>query len=150
MPCSWRRAIASRASWNTLGQGVIYRWDFEKAGEHRVIDVPGQLCVNEIEFGIEMALADRGITYCPEERIRPHVEAGRLQVVLADWASIEPSYYIYYPRQRQIPRAYGSSSTCCVSSRPPGRSCLCELGLRLLQVGGMVRHFDCATRVRSR
>ncbi|MBF8789047.1 LysR family transcriptional regulator [Pseudomonas asiatica] len=85
------------------GQGVIYRWDFEKGGEHRVIDVPGQLCVNETEFGIEMALADRGITYCPEERIRPHVEAGRLQVVLADWAPIEPPYYIYYPGRRQMP-----------------------------------------------
>ncbi|MDR0207683.1 MAG: hypothetical protein LBJ33_00825 [Pseudomonas putida] len=43
------------------GLGVIYRWDFEKAGEHRAVDVPGQLCVNETEFGIQMALADRGI-----------------------------------------------------------------------------------------
>lgn len=85
------------------GQGVIYRWDFEREGEHRVIEVPGQLCVNETEFGIEMALADRGITYCPEERIRSHLDAGRLQVVLPDWAPVEPAYYLYYPGRNQMP-----------------------------------------------
>ncbi|SPO55724.1 putative transcriptional regulator [Pseudomonas sp. JV551A1] len=85
------------------GQGTIYRWDFEKEGDHRVIDVPGQLCVNETEFGIQMALADRGITYCPEERIRAYLDTGRLQVVLSDWAPIEPPYYLYYPGRRQMP-----------------------------------------------
>lgn len=85
------------------GQGVIYRWDFEREGEHRVIEVPGQLCVNETEFGIEMALADRGITYCPEERIRSHLDTGRLQVVLPDWAPVEPAYYLYYPGRNQMP-----------------------------------------------
>lgn len=85
------------------GQGVIYRWGFEKAGEHRAVDVPGQLCVNETEFGIQMALADRGITYCPEERIRQYLDAGRLQVVLPDWAPMEPAYYMYYPGRRQMP-----------------------------------------------
>lgn len=85
------------------GQGVIYRWDFEKGGDQRVIDVPGQLCVNETEFGIQMALADRGITYCPEERIRAHLDAGRLQVVLPDWSPLEPPYYLYYPGRRQMP-----------------------------------------------
>jgi len=85
------------------GQGVIYRWDFEKDGEHQAVDVPGKLCVNETEFGIAMALADQGITYCPEERIRAHLDAGRLQVVLPDWAPIEPPYYLYYPGRRQMP-----------------------------------------------
>ncbi|WP_151883870.1 LysR family transcriptional regulator [Pseudomonas putida] len=85
------------------GQGVIYRWDFERDGDHRVIDVPGQLCVNETEFGIVMALADRGITYCPEDRIRPHLEAGRLQIVLPEWSPVEPPFYLYYPGRRQMP-----------------------------------------------
>lgn len=85
------------------GQGVIYRWDFEKGGEHRTVEVPGQLCVNETEFGIQMALADRGITYCLEERIADELRRGLLQVVLPDWAPIEPPFYIYYPGRRQMP-----------------------------------------------
>ena len=86
-----------------MGNGVIYRWDFERDGEHRAIDVPGQLCVNETTFGIAMALADRGITYCLEERVRAHLDNGQLQVVLPDWAPVEPAMYIYYPGRRQMP-----------------------------------------------
>ena len=85
------------------GNGVIYRWDFEKEGDHQTIDVPGQLCVNETTFGIEMALADRGITYCLEERVSGHLARGELQIVLPDWAPIEPAFYIYYPGRRQMP-----------------------------------------------
>lgn len=85
------------------GNGVIYRWDFEKDGERRAIDVPGQLCVNETTFGIEMALADRGITYCLEARVRSHLARGELQIVLPDWAPEEPAFYLYYPGRRQMP-----------------------------------------------
>lgn len=86
-----------------MGSGLIYRWDFEKDGDHRVVEVSGQLCVNETEFGIEMALADRGITYCPEDRIRKHLERGELQIVLPDWSPIEPAFHMYYPGRRQMP-----------------------------------------------
>lgn len=86
-----------------MGNGVVYRWDFEKEGEHRCIDVPGQLCVNETTFGIEMALADQGIMYCLEGRVKKHLERGELQIVLADWAPVEPAFHIYYPGRRQMP-----------------------------------------------
>lgn len=85
------------------GNGVIYRWDFEKDGDHRVIDAPGQLCANETTFGIEMALAHCGTTYCLEHRVRDHLERGELQVVLPDWAPIEPAFHIYYLGRRQMP-----------------------------------------------
>ncbi|GAB7530220.1 LysR family transcriptional regulator [Pseudomonas sp. 3A(2025)] len=85
------------------GYGLIYRWDFEKAGEHRAIEVPGQLCVNETQLGIEMALAGRGITYCLEARISDYLQRGQLQVVLPDWAPTEPPFLLYYPGRRQMP-----------------------------------------------
>lgn len=85
------------------GNGVIYCWDFEKDGDHQIIDVPGQLCVNETTFGIEMAMADRGITYCLEERVRAHLARGELQIVLPDWCPVEPAFYLYYPGRRQMP-----------------------------------------------
>lgn len=85
------------------GNGTVYRWDFEKDGDHQCIDVPGQLCVNETTFGIEMALADCGITYCLEDRVKAYLDRGELQVVLPDWAPMEPAFHIYYPGRRQMP-----------------------------------------------
>ncbi|PPC73924.1 LysR family transcriptional regulator [Pokkaliibacter plantistimulans] len=85
------------------GAGVIYRWEFSRAGEHRVVDVSGQLCVNETTLGIEMALAGRGIIYCLEERICSELERGELQIVLPDWSPTEPPLYIYYPGRKQMP-----------------------------------------------
>lgn len=85
------------------GQGVLYRWEFEKAGDYRAIDVPGQLCVTETTFGIEMALAGCGITYCLEHRVAQHLQRGDLRMVLPDWAPTEPPFHIYYPGRRQMP-----------------------------------------------
>lgn len=85
------------------GSGTIYRWDFEKDGDHRVVEVPGQLCVNESALGIDMALAGQGIMYCLEERITAHVKRGELQYVLPDWTPMEAPFHLYYPGHRQMP-----------------------------------------------
>lgn len=85
------------------GAGTVYRWDFEKDGEHRAVEVPGQLCVNETTLGLDMALAGHGIMYCLDERVRDHVRRGELQYVLIDWAPMEPPFHLYYPGHRQMP-----------------------------------------------
>lgn len=86
------------------GQGVIYRWDFEKGDEHRSIEVPGQVCVNETTLGVELALKDVGITYCLEERVAEYIKSGELHIVLPDWSPIEPAMHLYYPGHRQVPQ----------------------------------------------
>lgn len=85
------------------GAGVIYRWDFRKDDQHRVVDVPGRLCVNETTLAIDMALAGRGIAYCLEARVMHWLERGELQRVLPHWAPLEPAFHIYYPGRRQMP-----------------------------------------------
>ncbi|WMY09592.1 LysR family transcriptional regulator [Paraburkholderia phenoliruptrix] len=85
------------------GQGVIYRWEFRKGGDYRVVEVPGKLCVNETTLGIELALAGAGVTYCLEHRVSEYLRRGDLQLVLPDWAPIEPSFHLYYPSRRQMP-----------------------------------------------
>ena len=52
------------------GQGVIYKWEFRKGEDYRVVDVRGQLCVSETALAIEMALAGVGIAYRLEDRVR--------------------------------------------------------------------------------
>lgn len=85
------------------GQGIVYKWEFEKEGEQRIVDVPGQVCVNDTHLVLELALAGVGIGYCLEARAEKYLESGALKVVLADWAPTEPPMYIYYPGHRQIP-----------------------------------------------
>lgn len=85
------------------GKGIIYRWDFDKDGDHRIIDVPGQVCVNDTALVLDLARAGVGIGYCLEERAAPFLESGELRVVLPDWAPVEPPMYLYYPGHRQVP-----------------------------------------------
>jgi DNA-binding transcriptional LysR family regulator len=85
------------------GQGKIYRWDFEKEGDHRVIDAPGQVCVNDTNLVLELALAGSGVGYCLESRAAEFLASGQLREVLPDWAPTEPPMYLYYPKQRSVP-----------------------------------------------
>lgn len=85
------------------GQGVIYRWDFEKDGDHRVIDVPGQVCVNDTNLVLDFARAGVGIGYCLETRAAQYLQTGELRQVLPDWAPTEQPMYLYYPGHRRIP-----------------------------------------------
>lgn len=86
------------------GQGVIYKWEFRKGEDYRVVDVRGQLCVSETALAIEMALAGAGIAYCLEDRVRDDIREGRLRVVLPEWAPLEEPMYLYYPGHRQVPQ----------------------------------------------
>ena len=82
------------------GAGTIYKWEFRKDNEYREIDVPGQVCVGDTITGIDLALGDVGITYCPEKRVEKYIKNGELSVVLPDWSPVEPAMYLYYPRNR--------------------------------------------------
>lgn len=86
------------------GQGTIYKWEFRKGEEERVIDVPGRVCVSETALAIELALAGAGIAYCLEDRVRDHIRDGSLRIVLPEWAPIEEPMYLYYPGHRQVPQ----------------------------------------------
>nr|WP_318382397.1 LysR family transcriptional regulator [uncultured Enterobacter sp.] len=86
------------------GQGTVYKWEFQKGDEKRAIDVPGQLCVNETTLAVELAMADVGITYCLERRVRDALRDGKLQVVLPDWSPVEPAMHLYYPGHRSVPQ----------------------------------------------
>lgn len=86
------------------GQGTVYKWEFRKEDEYYAIDVPGQVCVGDTVMGIELALADVGITYCPEKRVAQYLRSGELRVVLAEWSPVEPAMYLYYPGYRTFPQ----------------------------------------------
>ncbi|TPQ40957.1 LysR substrate-binding domain-containing protein [Cupriavidus pinatubonensis] len=95
--------VAHRCVSIRLGDDRIYRWEFEKGDEKLAITVPRMVIVDHAETGLVGILGGTGLMYLPEPLIRKHVEAGRLRIVLKDWAPIEPGFHIYYSSRRQMP-----------------------------------------------
>jgi len=86
------------------GQGIIRKWHFSKDGERRIIDVPGQICVNDATLAIALALAGTGIAWCLEQQVSQHLAEGSLRTVLSDWSPVQPALHLYYPKNRAMPQ----------------------------------------------
>jgi DNA-binding transcriptional LysR family regulator len=87
-------------------RGGIYAWEFEKDGREVNVRVEGQLVFNNLTLRVEAALAGLGLAYLPEDRVQPHIAAGRLIQVLADWCQPFSGYHLYYPSRRQHTAAF--------------------------------------------
>ncbi|MBA7933787.1 LysR family transcriptional regulator [Klebsiella sp. RHBSTW-00215] len=88
---------------NRLGNNRIYKWEFERGEEQLTIKVPPLLTVDQAETGVVAILQGFGLMYLPEPLISQHVSEGRLRLVLTDWASSGPGFYIYYSSRHQLP-----------------------------------------------
>ena len=87
-------------------RGGIYAWEFEKDNREVNVRVEGQLVFNNLTLRVEAALAGLGLAYLPEDRVQPHIAAGRLIQVLADWCQPFSGYHLYYPSRRQHTAAF--------------------------------------------
>jgi DNA-binding transcriptional LysR family regulator len=90
-------------NWRWNSDGSLYRWEFETEGEAFEVAVEGPLIINDSELFLRGALDGVGIAYMFDEHVRPWIEAGRLQRVLAEWAPRFPGFHLYYPSRRQVP-----------------------------------------------
>jgi DNA-binding transcriptional LysR family regulator len=86
--------------------GGVYAWEFEKGTREINVRVEGQLTVNDIAVIRNAALHGLGIAFMPEDVAQPHLNAGDLVRVLADWTPPFPGYYLYYPSRRQQSPAF--------------------------------------------
>lgn len=88
---------------NRLGDDRIYRWEFERGSEKLSVTVPSSVTVDQADTGLIAVLGGVGLMYFPEPLVAPHVKAGLLRLVLADWAPSGPGFHIYYSSRRQMP-----------------------------------------------
>lgn len=86
--------------------GGLYAWEFEKDGRELDVRVNGQLTCNSIMTVLNAAVDGQGLAFVPEDLARPHVEAGRLRVVLEDWCPTIQGYHLYYPNRRHASPAF--------------------------------------------
>jgi DNA-binding transcriptional LysR family regulator len=87
------------------GSAGPYRWEFEKHGEARVVDVSGPLVVDDADLMIRAAVDGLGLTFSFEEYVAPQLASGALVRVLEDWCPPFAGYFLYYPSRRQQPAA---------------------------------------------
>ncbi|MCC2612165.1 LysR family transcriptional regulator [Neorhizobium sp. Rsf11] len=86
-----------------LPSGKRYRWEFSKRGAEVVIDVPGNLTLDDNDLLVQAAADGRGIAYVPEYFARPFLASGQLVTVLDEWCPPTPGLALYYPRSRHVP-----------------------------------------------
>ena len=86
-----------------MPSGKLYRWEFEKHGQELSVDVPGRLILDHIGLMTEAAAKGMGIAYVPDRTAQPHLDSGRLVVLLSDWCPEIPGLFLYYPGNRHVP-----------------------------------------------
>ena len=86
-----------------VGSGKVYDWEFEREGLKVDVPVFGGVILDETRIALALASQGGGLIYAAEPILAPYIEAGTLQVVLEDWASVSPGFHIYYSSYRQQP-----------------------------------------------
>jgi len=87
------------------GSAGVYRWEFDKGKQSLTVAVTGPLIVDDLEMMVRAAIDGVGLAFMSEERAAPHLASGELVRVLEDWCPPFPGFFLYYPRQRQLPAA---------------------------------------------
>jgi DNA-binding transcriptional LysR family regulator len=91
-----------------LTYGGLYAWEFERDGQKLNVRVDGQLTFNSSVPILAAALAGHGLACIPEDMAQPHIDAGRLRRVLAEWCVPFTGYHLYYASRRQASPAFSA------------------------------------------
>lgn len=89
-------------NYRMTGAGTLYAWEFEKDGQALDVRVSGPLTFNEPNLMLDAALDGLGVGYLLNHEVTPHLSAGRLVRLLADWTPPFPGFHLYYPSRRQL------------------------------------------------
>ena len=82
---------------------LLQRWQLmTKHGKTFTVPISSMLCSNNGDVLKAAALAGRGITELPTFLVGPDIKAGRLKVVLADYAPAELGIYALYAPNRYL------------------------------------------------
>lgn len=83
--------------------GGLMTWDFKRRGRAVSVHVPSRLVFSAGDMTVLAAVAGHGLAWAPDDMVAPHLAAGRLVQVLADWTITYPGYHLYYATRRASP-----------------------------------------------
>ncbi|WP_310300961.1 LysR family transcriptional regulator [Rhizobium sp. BE258] len=85
-----------------MASGTIYRWEFQRRGEHVVVATTGNLVVDQSRLLLAAALDGCGLAYVTRWMAADALADGRLRQVLSEWTPPYPGLCLYYPRHRHL------------------------------------------------
>jgi DNA-binding transcriptional LysR family regulator len=88
-----------------LTSGALYAWELEQGDRRIEARVSGQATFTSAYQMLYAALSGHGLTFLPEDMTQPHIDAGRLQKVMADWCPSFPGLHAYYTSRHHPSRA---------------------------------------------
>jgi len=89
-----------------FASGAMPVWEFERDGQVVRVDPGGPLVVRlggAADLAVDAAIAGLGIVSLFEEWLRPHLDSGALEPVLAPWWQSFSGPFLYYPGRRHLP-----------------------------------------------
>ena len=86
-----------------LPGGKRYRWEFMDHHKPLLVDVPGNLCLDNSALMVEAAVKSLGIAFVPEPYARQAIAQGDAVWVLESWSPPIEGLCLYYSSHRQIP-----------------------------------------------
>lgn len=78
-----------------------YAWELERGRKSWRVPVQGGVVTNDGLLCGELAKLGLGLAYVPEPLFAEDLAAGRLRVVLAEYAPTVPGFFIYFPSRAQ-------------------------------------------------
>ncbi len=86
-----------------LGDDSIYRWEFEGPDGDFDVPIKSAMTADDSRSTLAMALNGAGLTFGLEALFAKHVADDELRLVLSEWTTTGPGFYLYYSGRRQVP-----------------------------------------------
>ncbi|WP_312456337.1 LysR family transcriptional regulator [Comamonas sp.] len=89
-----------------FASGTVPPWDFERNGESLRVDPVPRMVVRlgaAADLAVDAAIGDAGVVYMFEDWLRPHLDSGKLEPVLADWWPSFSGPFLYYSGRKLLP-----------------------------------------------
>jgi DNA-binding transcriptional LysR family regulator len=95
----------SCVNWRRSGEAGLYKWRFFNGGTPFELSVKGSLVVSDCAVALQSAVDGLGITVWIREWIKAELDSGKLIPLLEEWSTPFPSFYLYYPSNKQMSSA---------------------------------------------
>lgn len=88
-------------NWHPTADAPAYRWEFTENGRDFSVAVPNRVLSNHVPLLLHLVRAGRGLTIYFERELRGDIDRGDLEVVLEEYSTSFPGFFLYYPDRRQ-------------------------------------------------
>ena len=87
-------------NWRPKADAPAYRWEFTEHGRDFSVAVPSRVLTNDVALLLRLARAGRGLTMLYERELQDDLARGDLEIVLDEYSTPFPGFYLYYPARR--------------------------------------------------